>query len=55
MQEYTCGYQQNMTEYAVDSKHVVHLALSDGMNVNLAPLVIVYLKVCLKFTNKKNY
>ena len=23
-----------MTEYAVDSKHVVHMALSDGMNVN---------------------
>ena len=31
---YHGGYQQNMTEYAVDSKHVVHLALSDGMNVN---------------------
>ena len=31
---YHGGYQQNMTEYAVDSKHVVHMALSDGMNVN---------------------
>ena len=35
MQEYTLWLlKQNMTEYAVDSKHVVHMALSDGMNVN---------------------
>ena len=31
---YHGGYQSNNTDYAVDSKHVVHMALSDGLNVS---------------------
>lgn len=31
---YHGGYNSQNNEYAVDSQHVVHMALSDGMNVN---------------------
>ena len=40
------------TQVAVDSKHVVHVALTDGLNVNYPACI---LESIFKVVNKKNY